>query len=80
MAKLTKTSARGGTVAQPLGTTRQEGRVQEEAPAHLLNAARTLQRILNNRDPEHVYTVDVRPDAHRVKDRLARIADNGEKS
>lgn len=28
---------------------------------HLHNAARTLARILNARDPEHVYTVDVTP-------------------
>ncbi len=32
-----------------------------QSDVHLQNAARTLGRILNARDSEHVYTVDVRP-------------------
>lgn len=31
----------------------------KEIPVHLANAARTLERILNARDPDHVYTVSV---------------------
>ena len=30
-------------------------------PLHLVNAARVLERILNTRDSEHVYTVDIEP-------------------
>lgn len=30
-------------------------------PLHLTNAARTLERILARRNPEHIYTVNIGP-------------------
>lgn len=30
-------------------------------PVHLISAAQTLERILNLRDPKHVYVVNIRP-------------------
>jgi hypothetical protein len=35
---------------------------------HLHNAARTLERILNRRDPDHVYTVEIGPRPARPKE------------
>ncbi|MEX2106537.1 MAG: hypothetical protein WD810_06525 [Solirubrobacterales bacterium] len=32
-----------------------------EPPQHLVNAARTLERILAAEDPDHVYTVEILP-------------------
>lgn len=47
----------------------------QETPFHLANAARTLERILNRRDPEHVYTVHVGPVAGT---KLARLKAGGD--
>ena len=35
--------------------------VAETVPLHLANAARTLERILNREDPQHVHIVEIRP-------------------